>query len=211
MKREKVKRILNISNSTIYKWSKNGKLKVTRLPSGFVDYDDDVVYELATGSKQRMTIIYGRVSTGKQKKDLENQMKNLESFCAAKGWFVDKAFKDIASGVTFEKRKQFFKMLDLIEKNKVDKVIITHKDRLSRIGFDMFKTIFDYHDTQIIVLSDLIDEKTDKEEIFEEIISLLHCFSMKMYAQRRAKMRKILKESGADVNPTDARARRKNG
>lgn len=78
---------------------------------------------------------------------------------------------------------------------KVDKVIITYKDRLSRVGFDLFYHLFQKFGTQIIVISEVGSTKLDSEEIFEEIISLLHCYSMKMYSKRRiAKIKEVLKD-----------------
>lgn len=76
-------------------------------------------------------------------------------------------------------------MMDLILARKVQRVVITHRDRLSRVGFEMFEYLFKKFDTEIEVISDETDEKTDEQELFEEIVSLLHCFYMRMYAHRR--------------------------
>ena len=104
------------------------------------------------------------------------------------------AFQDIASGISFEKRKEFFAPLDLIVARKVSRVIITYKNRLSRVGFDLFKYLFSKYHTEIIVMSELNDTKTDKQEVFEEIVSLLHAFSMRMCSHRRKKMKEALEE-----------------
>src|SRR5699024_11218481 len=77
---------------------------------------------------------------------------------------------------------------------KVSKVIITYKDRLSRVGFDLFKYLFSKYHTEIIVMSELTDKKTDQQEIFEEIISLLNAFSMRMYSSRRKKIKEALED-----------------
>ena len=107
--------------------------------------------------------------------------------------------RDRASGLTFDKRKSFYELLDLIESNQVKRVIITHKDRLSRVSFNVFEHLFNKHGCEIVVLSDMLEEKTDQEEIFEEIISLLHCFSMKMYSKRRKGFKKVLDETDANT------------
>lgn len=104
-------------------------------------------------------------------------------YASAKGYSY-RCYQDIASGISFEKRKEFFDMMDLILAGKVQRVVITHKDRLSRVGFEMFEYLFKEFDTEIEVISDETDEKTDEEELFEEIVSLLHCFSMRMYSHR---------------------------
>ena len=106
-------------------------------------------------------------------------------------------YTDIASGIFFEKRKNFFELLEKIIERWVDKVIITYKDRLSRVGFDSFKHIFTKFGCEIVVISEIGSNKLDSEEIFDEIVSLLHCYSMKMYSNRRAfdKIKEALKES----------------
>ncbi|EQD41506.1 site-specific integrase-resolvase [mine drainage metagenome] len=76
-------------------------------------------------------------------------------------------------------------MLDEIMNNKVEKVIVTYKDRLSRVGFELFKYLFQKFRTEIFVISEIGDPKLDSEEVFEEIVSLLHCYSRKMYSKRR--------------------------
>lgn len=85
-------------------------------------------------------------------------------------------------------------MLDLILDGKVERVIITHQDRLSRVGFELFEYLFQNYSTTIETVSDEMNPKTDEEELFEEIISLLHCFSMREYSHRRSE-RTLIEET----------------
>lgn len=124
-----------------------------------------------------------------------NQVETLQNFAMSQGYVVKGAFQDIASGISFEKRKEFFALLDLIVARKVSRVIITYKNRLSRVGFYLFKYLFSKYHTEIIMMSELNDTKTDKQEVFEEIVSLLHAFSMRMCSHRRKKRRKRWKKS----------------
>lgn len=139
------------------------------------------------GGVERKTYIYARVSTSKQKKDLENQIELLKQFCFSKGYKIHGVFADVASGISFEKRKDFFKMLDDIIDGKVERVVITYKDRLSRVGFGLFEYLFKKFNTEIVVISEIGSEKLDSQEIFEEIVSLLYCYSMKLYSSRKKK------------------------
>ena len=141
------------------------------------------------------TVIYGRVSTSKQKKDLENQIEMLKSWAFNSGHRIDEVYSDVASGISFEKRKDFFKMLDKILNHEVKFLIIAYKDRLSRVGFELFSHLFARFGTQIIVVSEIGNKKLDSEEIFDEIISMLHCYSMKHYSKRRDKRLEIEVES----------------
>ena len=143
---------------------------------------------------ERKTYLYARVSTPKQKKELENQVQLLKNFCFQNGYIVNGIFQDVASGIRFEKRKQFFEMLDEILAGRVQRVIITYKDRLSRVGFELFTYLFNKYGCEIIVISEIGSEKLDSQEIFEEIISLLDCYSMKLYSNRKAKKIKEILE-----------------
>ncbi|EQD75595.1 site-specific integrase-resolvase, partial [mine drainage metagenome] len=70
---------------------------------------------------------------------------------------ISAIYSDIASGISFEKRKGFFEMLDEIMNNKIEKVILTYKDRLSRVGFELFKYLFQKFRTEIVVISEIGD------------------------------------------------------
>lgn len=191
MKAGKVMEILQISRSTLKRYRDKGILKARELPTGQFDFDADSVYLLKNGRSKRQTVLYGRVSTYKQRADLKNQMQELADFARAKGYTVNGAYQDIASGISFKNRREFFKMLGLILDGKVERVIITHKDRLSRVGYELFEYLFKNYATKIEVVSDEANQKTDEEELFEEIVSLLHCFSMRMYSHRRAERQLI--------------------
>ncbi|MFU0823517.1 MAG: IS607 family transposase [Clostridium sp.] len=193
---------MQITRPTLTKYVKEGLIKVNILPNGRYDYDKDSVYKLFNKGVERKTYIYARVSTPKQKADLENQIQMLKQFCFSNGYCISRVFSDIASGISFEKRKDFFKMLDDVIAGKVERIVITYKDRLSRVGFELFYHLFKKYNCEIIVMSEVGSEKLDSEEIFEEIISLLNCYSMKLYSKRKGqKIKKILEEK--EVNEED--------
>jgi predicted site-specific integrase-resolvase len=172
---------------------------VKKLPNGHYDYDSNDVYAIFNKDVERKTCLYARVSTAKQKPDLENQISMLKRFCFSNGLKVSCVYSDIASGISFEKRKDFFRLLDEVIAGRVEKVVVTYKDRLSRVGFDLFYYLFGKYHCEIIVMSEAGSQKIDSEEIFEEIISLLHCYSMKLYSRRKAKrIREILEEPGGE-------------
>ena len=203
MRAKDVLSFLRITRPTLTKYVKNGIIKATRLPNGQYDYDEDSVYAFFNKDVKRKTCIYARVSTSKQKKDLENQIELLKQFCFSNGYTISNVYADIASGISFEKRKEFFLMLDDILANKVERVVVTYKDRLSRVGFDLFLHLFKKFNCEIVVISEAGSVKLDSQEIFEEIISLLHCYSMKLYSkQKEKKIREVLKEDdGGNYEP----------
>ena len=195
MTAKEVLRVLQITRQTLTKYVKEGKLKVTVKGNGRYDYDADSVYKMLNKDIERKTYLYARVSTSKQKKDLEHQVQLLKSFCFQNGYIIHGIYQDIASGICFEKRNQFFDMVDEILAGRVNRVIITYKDRLSRVGFELFTYLFKKYGCEIVVISEIGSEKLDREELFEEIISLLHCYSMKLYSKRKVKkIKEILEE-----------------
>ena len=194
MKSKEVLELLQITRPTLTKYVKTGLIKTITLPNGRYDYNKDSVYKIFNKGVDRKTYLYARVSTPKQKNDLENQINLLKQFCFANGYQINRIFQDVASGVSFEKRKDFFKMLDDVIEGKVERIIITYKDRLSRVGFDLFYHLFKKYHCEIIVMSEVGSQKLDSEEIFEEIVSLLHCYSMKLYSKRKGqKIKEVLK------------------
>lgn len=194
MKASEVMKTLRISRSTLLNYKNAGKIRVTHLHNGHYDYHDDDVYQLMNGNQQRMNIIYSCVSNYKQKDDLQNQENLLKQFCLNLGLTINRSYKDIASGLSFDNRTEFFELLDLIMDYKVDKVIITYKDRLSRVNFNLLKILFGKFGTEIVVVSEMGNEKLDSEEVFDDIVSLLDCYSMKMYSKRNQTKNNAIKE-----------------
>jgi len=199
MKTQEVMRILRISRPTVYNYRKQGKLIGKEMPNGHWDYTEDSVYAILNENVKRKTYLYARVSTPKQKNDLENQIELLKNWAFSNGLQINGIFSDIASGISFDKRKDFFIMLDDVLEKKVEKIIITYKDRLSRVGFELFSHLFKVFGTKIVVLSEVGNPKLDSEEVVEEIVSLLHCFAMKLYSKRKKfVIQQLIQETNGD-------------
>jgi predicted site-specific integrase-resolvase len=195
MKSKEVLALLRITRPTLCKYVKEGTINATLLPNGQYDYDAESVYAFLNKDIERKTVLYCRVSTNKQKQDLINQEEILKQYCFSNGIRVNQIYSDIASGINFENRTNFFNMLDEIIAGRVKRVVITYKDRLSRVGFSLFTYLFKKYNCEILVVSEIGSTKLDSEEIFEEIVSLLHCYSMKLYSKRRiSKIKEALLE-----------------
>lgn len=194
MKAKEVLKILKITRPTLTKYVKTGKIKVIENINGQYTYNDDDIFNMAHISVNRQCVIYARVSTQKQKKDLQNQINTLKEFANKNGYIVDKVYSDIASGLNYDRGEFQTLLLDVINFN-VKTVIVSNKDRLTRVSFDMWKQLFkQFHCELIVANNDGNENETNDNEIFEDIISLLHCFAMKMYSQRRKKKITLIKE-----------------
>lgn len=193
MKSNKVLKLLNISRPTLCRYVKNHIVEARICPNGQYDYDEESVYRTLNKNVARINVIYARVSTIKQKKDLENQKKTVESYCLSNGIKISDTYLDVGSGINFD-RKEFQRLVNDVVNHKISKVYITYKDRLSRVSFDMFKNLFDNFNCEIVVLNDIADKQMVEKEIFNEIISLIHCFAMKVYSSRRKKKLKNVED-----------------
>lgn len=196
MKAKQVLSILGITRQTLYNYVKNGKVKITsKFSNNFYEYDDDSVYQLIGNKKQknnRMVISYSRVSTQNQKEQLKEQTNRIYNSCISRGINLDRQFEEIKSGMSSD-RKVFQDIIQMVIENKIELLIIENKDRLIRFGYDTLEQIFKYFGTKILVLNDVIENKTYEQELTEDLISIIHYFSMKSYSHRR-KLNKIRKE-----------------
>jgi len=191
MKSKEVLKFLNISRVSLCKYVKNGSIKVTKLDNGYYDYDDESVFKFAK-KDVRYNYIYARVSTYKQKNDLDNQINLLNNYCTLNNIKIDNIFSEISSGIDFD-RKEFSKLLSDVLSYKVNSIYISNKDRLSRLSFKTLENIFIKFGTSIVVVNDLEQFKSESEELLEELISLIHTFSTKMYSNRKNNYMKTIK------------------
>lgn len=194
MKAKEVLQILKVTRQTLTKYVKEGRVKVTVKSNGQYDYDSDSVYKLLNKDIERKTYVYARVSTSKQKKDLENQVQLFKTFCFQNGYVLNGVYQDIASGINFEKRKEFFDLLDEVLAGKVKRVIITYKDRLSRVCFELFSYLFAKHGCELIVMSEVGSAKLDSDEVFDDVATLLESYLLNLSSKRKNKLIKELLE-----------------
>ena len=195
MEYKDVHKLTRLHRNTIYKYAKQGKIRTIKINDKHLIYNDDDVYAIAGISPIRNIVIYARVSTSKQKKDLENQIETLKLFANSNGFVVNKIYKDIASGMSFDRQNFKDMLFDVIE-HKIKTVLISNKDRFSRVSFNMWKELFKSFNCDIIVMNDILENNdNDDKEIFEDIISLIHCFAMKMYSKRRKNKLKLIEEN----------------
>ena len=170
-----------------------GLIKADLQPNKQYDYCDDDVLKLAGYPTDRNTVVYARVSTQKQKKDLQNQIDTVTKYANNNGYRVTKVYQDIASGLSYD-RGEFKSLLDDVISRKVKTVFVENKDRLTRVSFNMWKELFANFNCDLVAVNDVVNPKGEEEEIFSDIIRLLHCFAMKMYSQRRKNKFKIICE-----------------
>ena len=195
MKAKEVLKLLSITRNTLTNYVQKGLIKVTTTPTGRYIYDDDSVFAFI-GLKRKRTnkliISYSRVSTQGQKQQLKEQTNRIYNSCISLGITLDKQIEDIKSGMSYD-RKGFQELCQLVIEGKVQMIVIENKDRLIRFGFDIFEQFFKYFGTTIKVLNDTIENKSYEQELTEDLISIIHYFTMKSYSHRR-KLNKLRRE-----------------
>ena len=133
-------------------------------------------------SSNKKTVIYTRVSTSNQKDDLKNQVEFLRQY--ANGIIVDTIIEDYGSGLNYN-RKQWNKLIDECMTNEIGTIIITHKDRFIRFGFDWFERFLNKFGVKFIIVNN--ESLSTQEELVQDIISILHVFSCRIYGLRKYK------------------------
>ena len=186
---------LNVSIDTLRKWDKYNKLKPLETAGGHRRYDTDTLDDFIGKKKKNLEethiicATYARVSSNEQnqKGDLDRQSQRLSEYCAKKGLLVTYIIKDVGSGLN-DNRSGFNKLNELIIQKKVNKLVVEHKDRLTRFQFNFIKKMFESYGCEVVVINDI--DVSIEEELATDIISLMASFSGKFYGRRSVERRK---------------------
>ena len=176
-----------MSVKTLQRWDRDGILKANRTPTDrrYYTYDQYLQFKgIQTENDIRDTVIYARVSTRNQKDDLQNQVEFLKQFCNAKGIIVNQCVEDFGSGLNYN-RKKWNRLLDEVMANKIKAIVISNKDRFIRFGYDWFEKFCEKFNTKIIIVNN--ETLSPNEELVQDIISILHVFSCRLYGLRKYK------------------------
>lgn len=196
MKAKEVKKILNISQPTLSKYVKIGLIRCIKINKYHYEYlEDDVLKIIGLNKKPNKNLIvsYSRVSTQNQKEQLKMQTQRLYDYSISKGLELYKQFEDIGSAMSFVNRKNFLSLIQMIVNKEISLIIIENKDRFVRFGFEFFEYFLKMYGCSFLIINDSIQNKSYEQEMTEDLFSIIHHFSMKMYSQRR-KLNKIKKE-----------------
>ena len=141
-------------------------------------------------TKETRAVIYARVSSPDQKRDLERQIEHLTQYCSAKGYRVVDVLSDVASGLKTS-RRGLMKLLDYVVNKQVDAVIITYKDRLTRFGVEYLEYFFSQHGVRIEAVFGE-EPKDAYQELIEDLVAIVTSFAGKLYGMRSHKKRRLV-------------------
>ena len=186
-------KLLGVTTQTLRNWDRSGKLKPHHTSSnGYRYYLQEDVNTLLNikPKKDRLVIGYCRVSSKKQKDDLDRQIENVKTYLLSQG----KPFKiitDIGSGINYDK-SGLQELVRLILDNEVEKIVILYKDRLVRFGFSLIEYIAKLYNCSIEIIDNT--EKTEEQEVVEDLVQIITVFSCKLQGKRAKKTKQIIKE-----------------
>jgi putative resolvase len=191
----KAAEILGCGYTSLRKWDKSGKLVAIRTPGGHRRYSMEALegfQNLAKklAPKSEAIAVYCRVSSHeqKQKGDLDRQKGRLLEHCVNKKYTVTHVLDEVGSGMT-DTRPKMLRLLDLAVRGEIGRVVIEHKDRLTRFGFNVYQVFFKSHGVAIEWLEDVLP-KSYEAELVEDMVSLMSSFSAKVYGKRSAENRR---------------------
>lgn len=189
-----VTKILGVTAQTLRNWDKEGKLKPAYIKSnGYRYYSEDSIlsYTQERKTKKDLNVIgYARVSSKKQSDDLERQVNNLKLYLNNKYQSYE-IITDIGSGINYNK-KGLQLLIDKINKKEVDVIVVLYKDRLLRFGFELVEYFARINNVKIEVLDKV--NKTQDEELVEDLIQIITVFSCKIQGKRKTKTKELLED-----------------
>ena len=188
-----VSKILGVSAQTLRNWDKSGKLIKPnhKSPNGYRYYsENDLNALLNVKSQTGKTVGYCRVSSPKQRDDLERQEENMKIYLLSQGKPFE-IISDIGSGINY-KRKGLQELIKGMANRSISKVVVLYKDRLTRFGFELIEYIAELYGCEIEVID--TTEKTQQEELVEDLVQIITVFSCKLQGKRANKAKKMIKE-----------------
>ena len=149
----------------------------------------------------KKTIAYARVSSADQKSDLERQKQELELFCASHGWAFE-VISDLGSGMNYRK-KGLIRLLNLLIDDKVERLVVTHKDRLLRFGAELVFAICEMKNIEVVIINQG-SESSFEEDLAKDVLEIITVFSARLYGSRSKKNQKLLEGMKKAVSTSEA-------
>jgi predicted site-specific integrase-resolvase len=179
--------LIGKSTKTLQKWDREGRLTASRSPQSnrrYYTHDQYLEYRGLKAADKGQTIVYARVSGVTQKPDLANQLKALERYCQDNQIAVDEWLQDSGSGLNY-KRKNFNRVMEMVELGQVKRLIIAHRDRLVRFGFSYFEAFCQRHNCEIVVVNG--ETLSPEQEMVQDLIAITTVFSARLHGLRSYK------------------------
>jgi putative resolvase len=196
MKLSQYARQQGISYRTALRWWRAGAIKGYQAPTGTIIVTEG---ETQPAMRSEKVAIYARVSSAEHKENLERQAARLAEYCAARGYQVTQVVNEVASGANDSRPK----LLTLLKDTSITRIVVEHRDRLTRFGFHYLQTLLEAQGRQVEVVN---LAENDKEDLIADLVAIVYSFTARLYGQRRAKHKteRIVAELRAEEVVRDA-------
>ena len=177
-------KLAGVSVKKVQRWDREGRLKpAARTPGNRRLYTPEQLSQVLNrvSKTKQVTVAYLRVSSQAQQPDLSNQRAALEQFCIARGIAVNEWISEIGGGLNF-KRPKFSDLVDRIVRSELSTLVIAHKDRLVRFGYELLAHLCETHGCQIVVINP--QSLSPEQELVQDLMTIVHCFSSRLYGLR---------------------------
>lgn len=157
-----------------------------KIPNARMDDTGHIVIDDTKSNVFEKTAVYARVSSTENKANLTTQSRRVQEFCSAKGWVVSVVVEECGSGLNDSRQK----LLKLISDPTITRIVVEHKDRLTRFGFNYISTLWK---GEIVVINDVVE---DEKDLMQDFVSLVTSFTARLYGRCRSKRNteKLIKE-----------------
>ena len=180
--------LIGSTPGTLRKWEATGELLPARKTLGGTRYYD-VNQLLQLGDVDAPTIGYARISSHDQKADLDRQHELLEAYCSAKGWRTE-IIRDLGSGMNYSK-KGLKRLLEMILRKQMRRLVLTHKDRLLRVGAELVFTLCELQGIEVVLIHKGEQPRVE-EELTQDVLEIITVFSARLYGSRSKNQRQLL-------------------
>lgn len=192
---------LGVSIETLRRWESSGKILAERTPKGHRRYDLAKLRGIVSKKHlyTKRTIAYARVSSHDQKNDLKRQVNVLESYCASHGWQYE-LLQDLGSGLNYSK-KGLKKLIREICCGTVERLVVTHKDRLLRFGAELVFSLCEQFGTEVVLINGA-EDSTFEDDLEQDVLEIITVFSARLYGSRSRKNKKLieaLKDAASEI------------
>ena len=171
---------LGIHYNTAYRMFKRGQIAGYQLPTGTVIIEEPVAKAVVQPEGGHMVAVYARVSSSENKKNLDTQAERLMSWCNAQGWSIDKVVKEVGSGINDQRPK----FLALLANREIGRIVVEHKDRVSRFGVAYIQTLLAMQERELVVVN---TTDTAQDDLMGDFVAIITSFCARLYGRRRAK------------------------
>ncbi len=198
-------KLLGVSIKTLQRWDREGILTAHRSPTNRRMYTFEQLREVLGEKRNRKTIVYCRVSSPAQRPELENQVEAMKQYCIAAGIEFDEVVSEIGGGMNF-KRTKFRRLLLSVRSGDIKTIVVAHKDRLARFGFDLVEYVCEINGCQIVVAND--ERLSPQEEMVQDLLVIVNTFSCRLYGLRnyKKKLQQALRDDISSQNQAEAKS-----